>query len=96
MIAVPAGIDLPRIPAFGEVGGEGEALFAHVLLHQVFEAGLVNGNHAGLKGVDLLRVDVDTDDVIAEIGQSCAGDEAYVARPDYSNIHEATSENGAS
>src|SRR5207245_8186532 len=38
------------------------------------------------QGIDLLLIDIDTDDVVAEVGEAGAGDEPDVARADDCNV----------
>lgn len=63
-------------------GGKAEAAGGDVVLHQFGEARLVNGQAAGLKEFDLLRVAIDADDVMADLGETGTGDETHVASAD--------------
>ena len=60
---------------------------ADVFLHQFFESRLVNGDAAGLEQFDLGRVIVHADDVMADFGETSAGDQADVARADDGELH---------
>jgi hypothetical protein len=44
---------------------------------------LVDRHHARFEQRDLRGVGIDAHDVVAEVGETSAGDEAYVARPDH-------------
>lgn len=66
--------------------GEGEAAGAQVALEQLFEAGLVDRGGAGAQQRQLVRVDLDTGDGVAEVGEADARDQADVARPDHTDV----------
>ena len=51
----------------------------------------MDGNLAALEGRDLVRIDVETDDVVADLREAGAGDEPDVTRPDHRNPHRAPS-----
>ena len=52
--------------------GEAEALGGDVAMHEVFEAGLVDGDFAGLEGIDFALVVIDANNVMADLGEACA------------------------
>ena len=68
------------------VGGDGG-------LHEVGEAGFVDGGFARLHEFDFFFVDVDADDVVAGVGEANAGDEADVAGADDADFHSNNSFN---
>ena len=70
------------------LGREREASLLHVALDQLLEAGLVDRDLAAFELRDLLRVDVGTDHLHAELGEARPGDEADVAGADHSDVHE--------
>jgi hypothetical protein len=71
----------PRVlERVGDVRREVQA--TAMVLHQLGEAGLPDGDVAPLEALDLLRVDVDAPDVVAELREACRGDQADVARAD--------------
>jgi hypothetical protein len=69
------------------VGGEVQAPGAVVADHQRLEPGLVDRDHALREAVDLRLVDVDADDVVADLRQARARDEADVARAEDGDAH---------
>jgi hypothetical protein len=70
-----------------KVRGEGKVALLHVVLHELFEARLVDGHAAFFERGDLLGVDVDADHVVAEARETSAGDQSDVAAADYGNLH---------
>ena len=54
----------------------------NVAMDDFFQARLVDRNLAGLKRLDLARVVIDADDVVADIGKTGAGDETDVTGTD--------------
>ena len=75
----------------GELGGEGEPSGGDVARDQPVEAGLEDRNHPAVEVGDLAHVLVDAGDVVAEIREAGARDEADIARPDNRNPHEPSS-----
>ena len=59
----------------------------HVGGDQFVEARLVDRHLAALQRLDLGRVLIDADDVVAEIGKAGARNEADIARADHCNAH---------
>jgi hypothetical protein len=70
------------------VGGEREAPRVAVAAHDLFQPGLVDGQHVAAQVGDLGRVRVDAGDVVARLGEARAGDEADVPGSDHSDAHE--------
>src|SRR3546814_3527097 len=54
---------------------------------QVVEARLEDRDFAALQGLDAVRILVDTDDRMAEFGETSAGYQDNIAGPDHSNEH---------
>ncbi len=52
-----------------------------------FQAGFVNRNAAGLKQLDLRRVVIHANDLMADLGETGAGDQTDVARADNRQFH---------
>ena len=71
-----------------QVGGEGQALLAHVLGDERVEAGLVDRDAAVLESSDLLGCSVDARDGVAEIRKASPRDQADVACPYHCNPHD--------
>ena len=67
----------------GEVGGEVQAVA--VALDQLLQARLPDRHPARAQPFDLLRVDVDAVDVVAELGEPGRGDQADVPRADHAD-----------
>ena len=75
-----------------DVGREAQAAGAHVAADHRLEAGLVDRHAAALQHVDLARVDVEAQHVVADLGEAGAGDEPDVAGADHRDLHAAISE----
>ena len=60
-------ISSERKPAIGTVGA-----------HQRFQTGLVNGHLAQLEPGNLVRIHIDANDVVADFGQTRAGNQADI------------------
>ena len=73
--------------AFRRVGRELEAPLVDVALDEHVEAGLVDRDLALLQALDLARVDVDADDVVAGFRQAGARDQADVAGAEDCDFH---------
>jgi hypothetical protein len=84
---VPTAMKIARADRAGQIGREAQPSFADVLADDLVEAGLVDRDLALVEGVDLLDVDIDTDHVVAEVGEAGAGHEAHVARSDDCDVH---------
>ena len=72
----------------GGVGGEAQAAGGVVGLDHRLQAGLVDRDHAVVEAVDLGRVDVDADHVVADLGQAGTGDKADIAGAENGDAHE--------
>jgi hypothetical protein len=70
-----------------DVGGEAEAAGFVVALHDGFEAGFEEGDLALFEAGDLGGVDVGAEDVVADVGEAGADDEADVAAADDGDSH---------
>ncbi len=70
--------DLPVSDAFLDAVGEAEPLGGDVAMHDLFQAGLVDRHLAALERFDFARVVIDADDVVADFGETSAGDEADI------------------
>ena len=68
--------------------GEAQPAGPDVARHQRVEARLEDRHVAAFERRDLVRIAVDADHVMAEIGEAGAGDEADVAGADHRNAHE--------
>ena len=75
------------LDAFRGVGREVEAPGREVALQQLVEAGLVDRRLAALEHLDLALVDVDAQDVVADLGEARAGDQADVAGTEDGETH---------
>ncbi len=75
------------LDALRGVGGELEAAGGGVALEERIEAGLVDGHFALVQSLDLVRVDVDTNDMITRLGEAGTRDEAHVAGAENSYAH---------
>ena len=64
--------------AFGGIGREPQPALGHVALDQLVEARLVDGHLAAIETLDLARIDVDADDLVARIGEARSGDQSNV------------------
>jgi hypothetical protein len=60
---------------------------AHIGTDHVVQPGLVNRHFAAQKGGDLRFILVDANDLVAEIGETGAGNKANVAGADHGNAH---------
>ena len=68
-------------------GREPEPALVEVALHDDVEARLVDRDLALLQALDLARVDVHAEDVVAGLGEARAGDQADIARTKDCNFH---------
>ena len=80
---------VPCATAAVGVGREVQAARGDVALDHRLEPGLVDRNAAGVQHVDLARVDVEAQHVVADLGEAGAGDQADVAGPDHRDLHAA-------
>src|SRR5207253_11309532 len=69
-----------------QIGAELQAPFADVAADDCVEARLVDWDQALFEGADFFLIDVDTDDIVAEVSQSGSGNEADIARADHCNV----------
>ncbi len=75
------------LDALDRIGGEFDTTGFRIALDQGVQAGLVNRDLAPIQPLDLARIDVHANDMVARIGQAGPGDEAHVARAEYSYSH---------
>ena len=71
----------------GDVVAEGQAAGGGVRRDQGLQAGLVDGDGAALEAGELGGVHLDHGDVVAEFGETGAGDEAHIASADHCYAH---------
>src|SRR6185503_9517473 len=74
----------------GDVGGEGEAPRLDVAADHLGEPRLVDRHAARFQRVDLARVDIDAQHVVADLGEAGPGDETDVAGPHHRDLQAAT------
>ena len=77
----------PCAIADGGVGGEVQPAGGVVGLDHRLQARLVDRDHAAIEPIDLGRVDVDADHVVADLGQARAGDQADIAGAEDGDAH---------
>ena len=80
-------LDAAVAHALGGVGGEEEPALGVVPLHHLLEAGLVDRDLPRLQPLDLGRVHVDAEHVVADLGQDRALHEADIARSENRDPH---------
>ena len=73
-----------------QIRREGQPAIAHVLGDDLLQAGLVDRHDALFEPGDLGRVEIDADDVMAEIGEAGPRNEAHIARTDHRNTQPNT------
>ena len=75
------------LDALGGIGRELDAAGLGVALDQRIQPGLVDRNLAAVQPLDLAGIDIDTDDMVARIRQTGAGDQADVAGAENRDAH---------
>ncbi|CAB4877793.1 unannotated protein [freshwater metagenome] len=75
-------VDVGELTGLRKRGGEPQPARLDVAGQDVAEAGLVEGHRAGLQDRDLGRVDIDPDDLVAELGHAGRVGRAEVAGTD--------------
>ena len=80
-------LEEPVTHALCGIGGKREPSSGNILAQHVVEAGLVDRHTAALEHGDLLGIDVDAEDIVADLGQADAGDEADIAAAKNRDIH---------
>ncbi len=75
----------------GEIQGEGEPARPHIVGDELVKTRLEDRHLAPLQSGDLARVLVDAGDHMAEIGKTCPGHEADIARSDHCDAHAVPS-----
>ena len=71
----------------GKVPGEGKPACRDIAEKEVMKTRLVDRDLALPKPLDLARVLVDAGDLVAEVGEADAGDEAHIAGSDHGEFH---------
>ena len=89
--------ELHRAVAYPDsgIGGELQPTSGVVIAYQVFQAGFINGNLALLQTLDLVRIDIHTDDVMANLRQHGALHQSDIAGTKYGYFHGHSSVNSA-
>ena len=67
---------------FGWVAFEAQAIRGAIARDDAFEAGLVNGEMAGLEDFDFREIAIGADDIVADFREAAACYQTYVARAD--------------
>jgi len=67
--------------------GETQAARRAVAAHDLLEPGLVDGDAPGFEDVDLAPVQIEAEDVVADVGEAGARDQAHVAGTDDGDLH---------
>ena len=80
-------VDVRVVHRVRQAGGEVEAAFGVVFFDDGVKAGFVDGQDAVFEVVDFLRADVHAGDVVADVGEAAACDEADVSGADYYYVH---------
>ena len=70
-----------------QIGGEGQAAGLGVDRHHIVQPRLKDRNAAGPQGLDLARILVDADHLMAEFRQTGAGYKAHITRADDGDAH---------
>ena len=80
--------DLRVVHAFLDAAGETQSLGGDIAMNYFFKAGLIYRHVAALQQFDLLRVVIDANDVMADIGEARTGHKTNVTRTDNCKIHK--------
>jgi len=75
-----------RTDRIGKIGAELQPSLGDVAIDDLVQARLVDRDFPLLQRVDFLGIDVDADDIVAEISETCAGNQADVACADDRDI----------
>jgi hypothetical protein len=70
-----------------DIGRELQPPGSHVALDDFLEAGLVDRNASVVEHLDLLRVQIETDHMVAHLGQAGARHKTHVTRSDDRHLH---------
>ena len=84
--------DLAMFDRRGSIGGESDAPRRVVGQHHLFQARLVDRDDATIEAVDLGRVDVDADDLVAHLGEAGTGDQADIAGAENGYAHDGSAD----
>jgi hypothetical protein len=71
-----------------DIGGELQAARGRVAVHDLVQARLVDRDLALVEHLDLARIHVQADDVVAHLGQAGPGHQSDVTSPDHRDFHE--------
>jgi hypothetical protein len=74
---------------FFEVGRELDVTLVAGMLDLFFKTRFINRDFAVIQPIDLISIDIHTDDMIADLGQTGPGDQADIARAKDSYIHDS-------
>src|SRR5690606_13414270 len=69
-----------------QVGGEEQPTGGGIADDELIEARLEDGNHPALQAFDLVLVEINAGDRVAEVGKAGAGHEADIARTNDGNL----------
>ena len=58
-----------------------------IALYQIGKSGLENRNLTASQRLDLSFIEIDADNVVPEIGEACAGNEADIPGSDHCDLH---------
>jgi len=81
-------LDLAKGNRRRRIGSEMQPALGDIALHHGFKARLIDRDHTIFKPGDFAGVDIHTDDVMADIGQTGTGDQTDVAGTKDSDIHK--------
>jgi len=79
--------DIRAIHPFFGAGGEVEALGGHIAVEKVLEARFVNGNFSSAELFDFFRIVIDTNHIVADLGEASARDEADISGSNNAKFH---------
>ena len=74
----------------GSVGAETQATGGVIVADECFQSRLEDGNDAPLKAGDLVRIDIDADNIIADFSQAGTGYQTNVAGAENGHSHRET------
>ncbi|MCY1362309.1 hypothetical protein D9M69_490200 [compost metagenome] len=84
-------LDVAKADTGFDVAGEAQAAGRVVARDEFFQARFVDGDFAGVEHLDLGGVKIQAKDIVAELGQTGAGDQAYIATTDDGDLHVRSS-----
>ena len=80
-------LNLAKAGGGGHVSGEAQPAGGGVAADHVFQAGLVNRHAAALQQGDFGWIDIQAQHLIADFGQTRAGDQAHIAAANHRDFH---------